>query len=57
MLSHGLPDKDIIEGGPPNEIAKAFKELFEDKIAATKKARVKAREKLGWPRRPLPTTL
>ena len=51
MLSHGLPDRDVIEGGPPDVIAEAFKELFEDKIAATKKACAKARAELGWPKR------
>ena len=31
LLSHGLPDKDIIEGGPPKSITQAFEEFFEAK--------------------------
>ena len=51
LLSHGLPDRSIIESGPPEQIAKAFAELFTDKIAATKIACAKARQQLGWPAR------
>ena len=52
MLSHGLPDRTIIEAGPPAGIVKAFEELFDAKIAATKIACKDARQKLGWPARP-----
>ena len=48
MLSHGLPDRDIIESGPPEELMKAFDELFKDKIVATKIACAKARQTMGW---------
>ena len=51
LLSHGLPDRSIIESGPPEQIAKAFDELFADKIATTKIASAKARQALGWPAR------
>ena len=51
LLSHGLPDRSIIESGPPEQVAKAFAELFTDKIAATKIACAKARQELGWPAR------
>ena len=51
LLSHGLPDRAIIEGGPPEEIAKALRELFADKIASTKIACAKARKAMGWPAR------
>ena len=51
LLSHGLPDRGIIEAGPPEQIAKAFDELFGDKIATTKIASAKARQALGWPAR------
>ena len=37
--------------GPPEQIAKAFDELFADKIATTKIACMKARQALGWPAR------
>ena len=36
---------------PPEEIAKAFQELFADKIAKTKIACAKAREEMAWPSR------
>ena len=48
-LSHGLPSRDIIEGGPPAQILDALKNLFGNKIAATKVAFAKAREEIGWP--------
>ena len=51
LLCHGLPCRDIIEAGPPEEISAAFEELFTDKIANTKIACVKARKELGWPAR------
>ena len=51
LLSHGLPDRSIIESGPPQELAKAFDELFTGKIAATKIACAEARLALGWPAR------
>ena len=51
LLSHGLPDRSIIESGPPEQIAKAFDELFSEKIATTKIACAKARQQLGWPAR------
>jgi hypothetical protein len=52
LLSHGLPDRDIIEGGPPESIASAFHDMFAEKITKTKVACAKARAQMGWPRRP-----
>ena len=52
MLSHGLPLREIIEGGPPKSITEAFQEMFETKIKNTKLACAKARAKMGWPARP-----
>ena len=52
LLSHGLPDRDIIEGGPPERIAGAFKDMFEEKISKTKLACAEARAQMGWPCRP-----
>ena len=49
LLSFGEPDREIIEGGPPEEIVDAFKKFFEDKIPKTKKACAKARKDMGWP--------
>ena len=51
LLCHGLPDRDVIEGGPPKDIADAFDELFSKKIAATKRACAGARAEMGWPAR------
>jgi hypothetical protein len=51
LLSHGLPSREVIEAGPPEAITDAFKELFSEKIAATKLACIKARAELGWPKR------
>jgi hypothetical protein len=51
LLSHSLPDRDIIEGGPPEDITSAFDEMFSKKIAATKRAYAPARAKMGWPAR------
>ena len=51
LLSHGLPERDVIESGPPEDISKAFKELFEDKIDKTKIACAQARQEMGWPAR------
>ena len=52
LLSQGLPDRDIIEGGPPEQIADAFQEIFAAKIAKTKLACIQARAQMGWPARP-----
>ena len=46
-----MPEREVIESGPPEEIANAFQELFADKIAKTKIACAKAREEMGWPSR------
>ena len=36
-LSHGLPDRDIIEGGPPKNITEAFEELFSTRLLLPRK--------------------
>ena len=51
MLSHGLPDRSIIEGGPPESITTAFEDLFAQKIVSTKCACARARADMGWPSR------
>ena len=51
LLSHGLPSRELIEGGPPEAWLSELDELFKDKIAKTKVACEKAREELGWPAR------
>ena len=52
LLSFGLPSRDIIEGGPPDEITASFKKFFTKKIADTKAACARAREDMGWAPRP-----
>ena len=49
LRSYGLPDREILEQGPPPAITEAFNTLFEAKIASTKEECRKAREVLGWP--------
>ena len=49
LLSHGLPERKLIESGPPAETVKAFQDLFGDKIAETKLACARAREEMQWP--------
>ena len=51
LLSHGLPDRSIIEGGPPGSITESFDELLAGKAAATKAASACARAEMGWPAR------
>ena len=51
LLSHGMPDRSIIESGPPETITSAFNELFSDKIGATKRACAQVRADMGWPAR------
>ena len=43
LLSHGLPDRDIVEGGPPEDITDASEELFSQPISTTKRACARAR--------------
>ena len=52
LLSFGMPDRDIIEGGPPKEISEAFDKFFKEKIIRTKKACAEARKEMGWAPRP-----
>ena len=51
LLSLGLPDRSVIEGGPPVAIREAFQRLFEEKIIQTQVACQNARQELGWPPR------
>ena len=51
LLSFGLPNRDIIEGGPPEEVTLAFK-FFAKKITDTKAACARARAALRWAPRP-----
>lgn len=51
LLSHGLPSREVIEGGPPEAWLAELDDLFKEKIAKTKIACAKARAVLGWPPR------
>ena len=53
LLSFGLPQRAVLEGGPPQLLIDAFEHFFADKIAVTKKACKSARETLHWPPNPL----
>ena len=52
LVSIGLTSKirELIEGGPPEELVQTFSTLFEDKIEATKAAAKAARQCLEWSR-------
>ena len=52
LLSHVLPDRSIIESGPPEELANTCDELFTETIAATKIACAEAQLALQAPARP-----
>ena len=52
LLSHGLPDRNIIEGGPPKTINDAVQDMFGAKIVKTRLACVQARAEMGWRARP-----
>ena len=51
LLSLGLPDRAVIEGGPPASIRDAYQRLFAKKIEETNLACQAARRKLKWPDR------
>ena len=51
LLSFGLPRRDIIEGGPPEDITEAFDKFFAQTIVQTKAACAKARQEMRWPPR------
>ena len=53
LLCHGLPEREILEGGPPETLRRAMDELFEGKIATTFESCEKARAELGWPEKKL----
>ena len=51
LVSFGLPNRKVLEAGPPNAITEVFQRLFGEKIETTKVACVEARRELGWPPR------
>ena len=51
LLSHGLPSREVIEGGPPEDLLAELDNLFKEKIQKTKVACAKARADLAWPAR------
>ena len=50
LMSIGLSDKirEIIEGGPPDNLVQTFNTLFQDKAEQTLAAALEARRRLGW---------
>ena len=55
LLSHGLPSRELIEGGPPQEWLEELDKLFpQAKIDKTKADCAEARRELGWPARKAP---
>ena len=51
LVELSLPDRNIIEAGPPESISNAFEELFKKKIALTKIACARVRSEMGSPAR------
>ena len=51
MASFGWDNKirEIIEGGPPEELVGNFEKLFGEKAKLTRLAAREARKNLGWP--------
>ena len=49
LLLHGMPERAILEGGPPASLQSAMDTLFSPKVAKTKAACAAARRELGWP--------
>ena len=47
LVSYGLPDRSVLEGGPPEKITEVFERLFAGKIEKTKLACRDARLALG----------
>ena len=52
LRTHGEPDWELIEGGPPEEIITALDGLFKDKIQKTRDTCREARAALNWPDNP-----
>ena len=48
LRSIGLPDREILEGGPPAELTATETKLFHDRIVTTRLAVLAARLYLGW---------
>ena len=50
LVSIGVSDKirEIIEGGPPDNLVQIFHTLFQDKAEQTLAAALEARRRLGW---------
>ena len=49
LLCHKLPDRGILEGGPPEALQEALNVLFSQKVDKTHRAAKDARKELGWP--------
>ena len=52
LLSFGLPDCDVLEGGPPQKLFDVLDNLFGQKILDSKDKAVLAMKAFGWPARP-----
>ena len=51
LLSFGMPERRILEGGPPQEILESLRELFGDKLSKAREQSEAARRELSWPAR------
>ena len=48
ILSLGLPDREILEGGPPEHLTANLEKLFGEKLRSTEAAVKEARQYVGW---------
>ena len=48
IISYGVPERSILESGPPEKNIEVFERLFAEKIKKTKIACREARLELGW---------
>ena len=48
IMSLGLPAREVLEAGPPNELVRSFSKLFDERLASTIESVKEARAYLGW---------
>mgnify|MGYP003327342346 CR=1 FL=1 len=48
LLSHGLPNREIFEGGPPEGILSRFSDMFKETEEATRVRAAEVMRNLGW---------
>ena len=49
LLSNGLPPREVLEGGPPEQLMELLEEVLGNKVARTHAASKLARQDMQWP--------